>query len=134
MFSEYPDAWPGAGLLLLRVTCGVILLFQAKALLRHAHQLVFLSWALLVVSIVAGVLLVIGLQTRVAALAAAIITVSSCSSLLSGLNGPLQVGTTAVLSVIIAIAVLCLGPGAASLDSRFFGRREIIIPRGPTES
>jgi hypothetical protein len=35
---------------------------------------------------------------------------------------------TAVLSAVIAVAVICLGAGALSLDARLFGRREIIIP------
>lgn len=29
----------------------------------------------------------------------------------------------------IAIAICLLGPGAFSLDARFFGRRKVIIPR-----
>jgi hypothetical protein len=35
---------------------------------------------------------------------------------------------TTALSAVIALAVICLGPGALSLDARLFGRREIIIP------
>jgi hypothetical protein len=31
--------------------------------------------------------------------------------------------------VVIAIALLCLGPGAFSLDARRYGRHEIIIPQ-----
>jgi uncharacterized membrane protein YphA (DoxX/SURF4 family) len=30
--------------------------------------------------------------------------------------------------VVMATAVLLLGPGAFSLDARFFGRREVVIP------
>ena len=115
---------------MLRVACGVVLLFQAKALLQHLHELDLLTWAFGAVAIAAGLLLVIGLLTRVAALSTAIM---SCLSLLPRFNGPLHVGTTAVLSAIIGLAVLCLGPGAVSLDSRLFGRREIIIP-GSTRS
>jgi uncharacterized membrane protein YphA (DoxX/SURF4 family) len=134
MFSIYPDEWPGAGLLFLRMACGVVLLCQANALLQHAHELDLLTWAFVVVAIAAGLLLVIGLLTRVAALSAAIISAGSCLSLLPRFNGPLHVGTTAVLSAIIGFAVLCLGPGAVSLDSRLFGRREVIIPGGSTKS
>ncbi len=35
---------------------------------------------------------------------------------------------SAVLTAIIALAIVFLGPGAYSLDARLFGRREIIIP------
>jgi hypothetical protein len=41
--------------------------------------------------------------------------------------------TTAFLFALIAIAVICLGPGAYSLDARLFGRREIIIPARPAK-
>jgi len=32
------------------------------------------------------------------------------------------------LAMVIAIGLICLGPGAFSLDARLFGRREITIP------
>jgi len=34
-----------------------------------------------------------------------------------------------LLIAIVAAAIVCLGPGAFSVDARLFGRREIIIPR-----
>jgi hypothetical protein len=30
--------------------------------------------------------------------------------------------------VVIAVAIMCMGAGAFSLDARLFGRREIVIP------
>lgn len=38
------------------------------------------------------------------------------------------------LTAVIAISVTILGPGGYSVDSRLFGRREIIIPRLPPTS
>jgi hypothetical protein len=35
---------------------------------------------------------------------------------------------------VISIALVCLGPGAFSLDARLFGRREIIIPDSASSS
>jgi hypothetical protein len=35
---------------------------------------------------------------------------------------------SAALVALIAAALVLLGPGALSLDARWFGRREIIIP------
>jgi len=35
----------------------------------------------------------------------------------------------AIFVAVVAAAVVCLGPGALSVDARLFGRREIIIPR-----
>jgi hypothetical protein len=37
---------------------------------------------------------------------------------------------TIAFVVIVALAIVLLGPGAYSLDSYLFGRREIVIPRG----
>jgi uncharacterized membrane protein YphA (DoxX/SURF4 family) len=39
-----------------------------------------------------------------------------------------------IFVVLVAAAVMLLGPGALSLDARLFGRREIIIPRSPRSS
>ena len=39
-----------------------------------------------------------------------------------------------IFVVLVAVAVMLLGPGALSLDARLFGRREIIIPRTPRSS
>jgi uncharacterized membrane protein YphA (DoxX/SURF4 family) len=36
---------------------------------------------------------------------------------------------SALFVIIIAAAIVLLGPGAFSLDARLFGRREIIIPQ-----
>jgi uncharacterized membrane protein YphA (DoxX/SURF4 family) len=38
------------------------------------------------------------------------------------------VGAALAQTIIVALAIALLGPGAISLDSRLFGRREIIIP------
>ena len=129
MFSIFPEGWPGAGLLLLRAACGVVLITQGGALLEHRPELGFVGWAISSVVILVGSLLLIGFQTRLAALAGAVISLSSLFPLISGLHaGPLGVHMTAILSAAVAAAVMCLGPGAMSLDARLFGRREIIIP------
>ena len=129
MFPIFPEGWPGAGLLLLRAACGVVLITQGGALLEHRLELGFAGWAVFFAVIVVGSLLLIGLQTRLAALAGAVISLTSFFSLVSGLHaGPLGVRMTAILSAVIAAAVICIGPGAISLDARLFGRREIIIP------
>lgn len=42
--------------------------------------------------------------------------------------GPFDTKLTTGLVMVVALAVVLLGPGALSLDARLFGRREIIIP------
>lgn len=79
-----------------------------------------------------GIFLLIGFVTplvSVLALSASIIAIASAVSAFSGLQvvfGAIDLYT--VCSMLVAIAVILLGPGAFSLDARLFGRREIIIP------
>jgi uncharacterized membrane protein YphA (DoxX/SURF4 family) len=127
MFSMFPDRWPGAGLLLLRVGCGIVLIVQGAASFGAEHELVALI--AIFVMIAAGLLLLIGFLTRFAALIAAMVGVTSALDWLPNSGpGPLESPMTALLSAVMAIALVCLGAGAFSLDSRLFGRREIIIP------
>jgi len=41
---------------------------------------------------------------------------------------------SAIFTAVMAIALLCLGPGAYSLDARRHGHREIVIPARPRTS
>jgi len=129
MFSAFPDGWPGAGLLLLRAAGAAVLMVQGVAYLGAKHELRFLILAVVCVLAAVGLLLLIGLLTRFVALVAALVGMASVFSLFPAFNvGPLGIPMTALLSAVIAVAVMCLGPGALSLDARLFGRREIIIP------
>ena len=129
MFSMFPEGWPGVGLLLLRASGGMFLIAQGIALFTDRHQLGFLALTVVFVLIAIGVVLLIGFLTRRAALLAAIIGISCALSWsLVSSAGPLVTSTTAGLYIVISVAVICLGPGAFSLDARLFGRREIVIP------
>lgn len=102
-------------------------IIQGATTLSGEHELVTLAVALVLIA--TGLLLLIGFLTRFAAILAAIVDVIGALAWLpnSG-SGPLETPMTALLSSVMAIAVVCLGAGAFSLDSRLFGRREIIIP------
>lgn len=127
MFTTFPDGWPGAGLMLLRAAAGAVLITQGAAYFGERHAPGFLAVVAVSAMIAIGVLLLIGLLTRFAALLAAAVGVSSIFAWFPGSNGG-QTHTTIALSAVIAVALICLGPGALSLDARLFGRREIIIP------
>jgi len=133
MFSTFPDGWPGAGLLLLRAAAGAVLISQGSTYFNENRAPGFVAMLVVCIAIAVGVLLLIGLLTRFAALAAALVGVSSLFSWFPGSNvGLSQTHMTFALSAVIAASLICLGPGALSLDARLFGRREVIIP--PTSS
>jgi uncharacterized membrane protein YphA (DoxX/SURF4 family) len=112
LFSVYPQGLPGAGLLLLRLGVGgVLVLWPGQADL---------------VTSIGGALLVAGFLTPFAALAAAGSLVVSLHSSTSPLPDH---GLLSLMGGCVAVALL--GPGAWSADARLFGRREIVIPRRP---
>ena len=129
MFSMFPDGWPGAGLLLLRLATGAVLIGQSFAYFGDKRDFGFLAVMLAAVVIAVGFSLLIGFLTRVVAFAAAAIGAIGVFSWIPGPStGPMVTPSTAALATVIAVAVICLGPGALSLDARLFGRREIVIP------
>lgn len=82
-----------------------------------------------------GALLLIGYLTPVAGVLAALVCVSSAFSWFPVSSPELfKDKLSALLGAIIVAALVCLGPGAFSLDARLFGRREIIIPNSPPSS
>src|SRR5215469_1851508 len=130
MFSMFPDGWPGAGLLLLRVAAGAVLIVEGVAYsVGNKGELGFLGWMVLIIVGAVGLLLLIGFLTRYVALGAAGLAVAAGFSWFAR-NNPESIVTpmTSALSAVIAVSVICLGPGVWSLDARLFGRREIVIP------
>jgi uncharacterized membrane protein YphA (DoxX/SURF4 family) len=129
MFSTFPDGWSGAGLLLLRAAAGVVLIVQGIACLENGHDRGALISVVAGLAIAVGTLLLLGCLTRFAAVLAVAASVACMLSWFPGPNvGFAESTLTATLAGVIAIAILCLGPGAFSVDARLFGRREIIIP------
>lgn len=129
MFSTFPDGCAGCGLLLLRAAAGSGLIVQGVAGFAGSRELGFLSSAVAVVTLVAGALVLLGCLTRMAAAIAMIVCLFSVFSWFPSPHvGLFENATTATLAAVIATALVCLGPGAFSLDSKLFGRREVIIP------
>jgi uncharacterized membrane protein YphA (DoxX/SURF4 family) len=76
-----------------------------------------------------GAFLVIGFLTPAVSVLVAIASLGDALSLFPVLAGNLFGGKLASVEMIVmAAAIALLGPGAFSLDSRLFGRHEIVIP------
>lgn len=129
LFSTFPGGRPGAGLLLLRVALGGTLFAQGGAYLTDFHNLTVATGTVALLELVGGASLLIGYMTPIASVIGGVTTVGVALSWLPPPGSDLMTARLAIiLAVAIAMSIICLGPGAFSLDARLFGRREIIIP------
>jgi hypothetical protein len=122
MFTMFPAGIPGVGLIILRL-CSI----GASVVCVLASDGSWSEWPfLLLVPLI--FLLMIGLLTPF-----------SCLALL-GLHGVLAYRFDVFglwhcwLSLLLTIAVLCLGPGAYSCDAVLFGRHRLTIRRPPPDT
>jgi putative oxidoreductase len=125
-FSAFPDGWPGHGLLLLRLTLGLPLIYWGAADLAAAHVTAIPQLA----AAIAGTFLVSGLFTSVAG---AIIVLTQAWIAFSPAFANDAERSMRLFLAAAAVSVAMLGPGAWSVDARRFGRKvfEIGEPRHP---
>ncbi len=116
-FTMFPVGWPGIGLLLLRAALSANLLHIILELPPSIDSL----WIRAALAAVAAMLCA-GLFTPVTALVCAFCEVAAWL-FVSGSCVALHVG-----AILVAVALVMLGPGAYSLDCRLFGRRHVIFP------
>ena len=126
LFSTFPNRWPGLGILLLRSAVGSAAILQSVDWLNTNSAQNWHGQTLAALAIVAGCLLIAGLLTPVAC----VLLIACCAvDAVAHATGPSHPSTGALIQTIVcAVAIALLGPGAFSFDSRLFGRREIIIP------
>lgn len=127
--STYPGGKPGIGLLLLRAAVGVTAIAQGGVYLSEPGHSTVVMLMVGLLAIASGALLLIGFLTKSAGVVAGL---SSIGIALSSIPAPalnlFDTKLSIIFVIVMAAALILTGPGAFSLDSRLFGRREIIIP------
>jgi putative oxidoreductase len=116
LFTTFPNEWPGAGLLLLRLAEGIPSVVQGSLhALSSGAVIAALPYA---ADILSGLLLVAGFWTPIGGMLQALV---EFSSVLSG------AGYEHIVRGMIGLSLAMLGPGAWSVDARLFGRKRIDV-------
>lgn len=128
-FPNFPDGWPGLGLLLLRATAGAGLAVCGYACLVYQDP-GFSTIAVATLPVAIGLFLLVGYLTSFASVVAVLISSSVALARFPAANIDfIAIRVNCIFTAITAVALACLGPGAFSLDARRYGRHEIIIPK-----
>jgi len=115
-FTTFPDQWPGLGLLIIRLIQGAAIIQDAVHAFGHTDGMLGLPAS--IAGLVCGLLLIGGLWTPVVAGATSIMEFVLAVASRDFVSAHLMSG-------ILALAIVMLGPGAWSVDARLFGRRRI---------
>ena len=120
LYSTFAGGWPGAGLLLMRVVVGSVLIVRAG--LRLGSDLSPMSVTIPAVLLMGtGILLIVGLWTPIVGTSIALIEFWKILTVAGDKWVWLLLGTAAV-------ALAMLGPGLWSVDARLFGWKRIEAP------
>ena len=116
LYSSFPDSWPGAGLLLLRLAIAVPLV--ENAVWAWSPRVGTDALVVHLTALCAGSLVLLGLWTPVVSLALAL------AQLVLAFQHHNFVHSAAAL---VALSLALLGPGAWSIDARLYGRKRIRV-------
>ncbi len=125
LFSTFPNGWPGAGLLLLRLGLGTALIYLGVVTLLSSAAAAIATVENLS-AIGAGILLLVGLWTP---LAGGVATLGQTWQALSCCFPVREAAWIHVLLSVFSVSVAMLGPGAWSIDARLFGRKRFDLDR-----
>jgi len=126
-FYTFPGGNSGVGLLLLRAAIGVTAIVQGVVYLAKPDNSIFGMRIVGVLAVASGALLLIGFLTKATSALAGLSSVGLSWVPALPLNS-FDTRLSLFFVIVMTAAIILLGPGAFSLDSRLFGRREIIIP------
>jgi len=116
LYTTFPNEWPGAGLVLLRLAEGIPSVVEgATNALKSGVTLAAIPHAIEVIS---GTLLLAGFWTPIAGVLQALVEFS---------NALAGAGYEHALHGMIGLSLAMLGPGAWSVDARLFGRKRIDV-------
>ena len=119
LFSTFATGLPGAGLLVMRLVVGAVLVVRGIAGLTGDAAIG--PSTVLLCETALGLLLIAGLWTPIAGTLAAALELGS----LSQPDGDPWIH---ILLATLSMALALLGPGAWSIDARLFGWKRIDIP------
>ena len=135
LFSGFPAGAPGAGLLLLRLMLGVYLIAQGvriiAPLVNTGTPPTILAALTALAMLLGGALGAVGILTPITQGMSAtgglmtLIDAMRAPPAVTGLEVPWPL---ALMTAVVAVSLVFLGPGAYSIDASLFGRKEIWIP------
>ena len=131
LYSSFPNGNAAIGLVLLRILTAGAVVEQSRRVLTGLlaapeSRTGTLGEIAAASALVAGILIVVGLWTSVAATVAMILGIAAASFGLEPLHS--------LFFAWLSFAVGLVGPGTFSLDARIFGWRQIRFPNGKTQS
>jgi len=114
----FPNGWPGAALLLLRLVAGILLIYDGVIALRTGPDV--LTTTLQSVAIGGGSLLLLGFWTPIAGVLVILVEICFVA------HGNTQLRSSILLGALGA-ALAALGPGVRSIDALRYGRKRLDI-------